>query len=172
MGALSAKLDLADAIKCILDRSQDWPLLGSSWDFQQPDRSMVYLYYMDLFLPFGLCSSPALFNEYADVLQSTMQTNKMQDLLNYLDDYFTAGPPDSLVCTNNVMTMTATCKELGFAVNPEKVTKPATTTNFLGVDIDSVTRVAIIDQAASQRLFLYSRTSQVVDLPPGRQLYH
>ena len=41
--------------------------------------------------------------------------------------------------------MIATCKELGFAVNPEKVTKPATVANFLRVDIDLVTMEARID---------------------------
>ena len=77
VGALSAKLDLADAFKHILIRSQDWPLLGSSWDLQYLDTSMWPLYYVDLFLPFGLCSSPALFNEYTDALQHAMKTNDM-----------------------------------------------------------------------------------------------
>ena len=54
VGALSARLDLANAFKHILIRSQDWPLFGSSWDLQHPDASMCCLYYMDLFLPFGL----------------------------------------------------------------------------------------------------------------------
>ena len=74
-----------------------------------------------------------------------MQNNKVEDLLHYLDDYFTVGPPDSLVCANNIVTMVATYEELGFAVNPEKVTKPATITNFLRVDINSVTMEARID---------------------------
>ena len=34
VGALLAKLGLADAFRHILIRSQDWPLLGSSWDLQ------------------------------------------------------------------------------------------------------------------------------------------
>ena len=58
VGALSAKLDLADAFKHILIRIQDWPLLGSSWDLQHPDGSTFHLYYVALFLPFGLCSYP------------------------------------------------------------------------------------------------------------------
>ena len=41
--------------------------------------------------------------------------------------------------------MIATCEELGLGVNPGKVTKPATTTNFLRIDIDSVTMEARID---------------------------
>ena len=172
VGALSAKLDLADAFKHILVRSQDWPLLGLSWDLQWPDGSTACLYYMELFLLFGLCSSPALFNKYADALQYAMQTNKVQDLLHYLDDYFTVGPPHSPVCANSIMTMIATCEELGFAVNPEKVTKPATTTNFLEVVIYSVTMEARIDPATSQRLFHYSRTSWTSNLPPNGLFYH
>ena len=90
-------------------------------------------------------SCAALFNEYADALQYTMQINEVQDLLHYLDDYFTVGPPDSPVCANNIMTMIAMCEELSFTINSEKVIKPTTTTNFLRVDIDSVTMEAIID---------------------------
>ena len=41
--------------------------------------------------------------------------------------------------------MIATCEELGFTFNIEKITKPATTTNFLGVDIDSVAMEARIN---------------------------
>ena len=36
-------------------------------------------------------------------------------------------------------------RELGFDVNPKKVTKPTTTMNFLSVDVDSVTMEARID---------------------------
>ena len=100
---------------------------------------------MDLFLLFGLCSSPALFNKYADALQYAMKTNKVQDLLHYLNDYFTVGPPHSPVCANSITTMIATCEELGFAINSDNVTKPVTTPNFLGVDIDSVAMEAQID---------------------------
>ena len=145
VGAMSAKLDLADAFKHILVRSQDWPLLGSSWDLQLPDGSMVYLYYMDLFLPFGLCSFPALFNKYTNALQYTMQVNQVGDLLHYLDDYITVGPSDSSVCVNTIMTMITMCEECGFTVNPEMVTKPSIAKNFLGIDIYSVAMKASID---------------------------
>ena len=120
---------------------------------------MTHLYYIDLFLPFGLHISPALFNEYADTLLYAMKANKVQDLLHYLDDYFTVGPPHSLVCANNISAMITTCEELGFAVNPKKVTKLATTTNFLGIDIDSVTMEAQIDQT-----HLYETVSLLKDI--------
>ena len=106
---------------------------------------MTHLYYIDLFLPFGLYSSPVLFNEYADALLYTMKASKVQDLLHYLGDYFTMGLPHSLVCANSIFAMIAMCEELGFAVNPEKVTKLATTTNFLGINIYSVAMEAWIN---------------------------
>ena len=106
---------------------------------------MVCLYYVDLFLLFGLCNSAALFSKYTDALQYAIQINKVQDVLHYLDDYFTVGPPDSPVCASNITTMISTYEELGFTINPQKVTKATTTTNFLRVDIDSVTMEARID---------------------------
>ena len=145
VGTLSTKLDLADAFKHILIRSQDWPLLGLFSDLPHPYSSTCHLYYMDLYLLFWLCSSPALFNKYADVRQYTMKSNDVQNLLHYLDDYFAVGPPHSPVCANNIATMIATCEELGFAINVDKITKPATTTNFLGMDVDLVAMEARID---------------------------
>ena len=110
---------------------------------------------MDIFLPFGLHSSLALFNEYADALQYAMKTNEVHDLLHYLGDYFTVGPPHTPICANNIATMIAACEELGFTINMEKITKPATTTNFLGVDIDSVTMEARINSVClSKTIFL------------------
>ena len=156
VGALMAKLDLADAFKHILVQPEDWPLLCSSWDMVQVDGSVLRQYYVDLFLPFGLCSSPAIFNHYANALEFAMQANSVQDLLHYLDDYFMAGPTDTSDCQQNIGRMVQVCRDLGFAVNPTKVTPPALVTNFLGIDIDSVQGVTRIDpehlQAISQEL--------------------
>ena len=62
MGALMAKLDLADAFKHILVCPEDWQLLCCSWDVSLPDGSVQQQYYVNLFLPFGVCSSPVIFN--------------------------------------------------------------------------------------------------------------
>ena len=114
---------------------------GLSWGHPGTSSMQMVLHVTSttwtFFSYFLLCSSPALFNEYADAPQYAMKTNKVQNLLHYLDDYFTVGSPHSAVCTN-ITTMIAMCEELGFTINSDKVTKPATTTNFLGVDINSV----------------------------------
>ena len=68
VGTRMAKLDLADAFKHILVHPEDWPLLCSSWDTTQADSSVLRQYYINLFLPFSLHSSPAIFNHYANAL--------------------------------------------------------------------------------------------------------
>ena len=153
---LMAKLDLADAFKYIMVQPDDWPLLCSSWDAIQADGSVLRQYYIDLFLPFGLCNSPAIFNHYANALEFAMQANGIWDLLHYLDDYFMAGPADTGECQHNINTMVQVCRDLGFAVNPSKIISPPAVTNILGIDINSEQGVAHIDpkclQAISQEL--------------------
>ena len=74
-----------------------------------------------------------------------MQVNSISDLLHYLDDYFTAGLTGSGECQHNISTMVEVCRELGFAVNPTKVTDPSPITRFLSIDIDLHKGVAHID---------------------------
>ena len=124
VGTLMAKLDLADSFKHILVHPKDWPLLYSSWHIPQADGSVLWQYYIDLFLHFGLCSSPAIFNHYANTLEFAIQAYSIQDLLHYLDDYFTAGPTGTGDCQHNINTMVQVCRDLGFTVNPAKVTAP------------------------------------------------
>ena len=74
-----------------------------------------------------------------------MQANGISDLLHYLDDYFTAGPAGTGNCQCNIYKMVEVCREVGFAVNPSKVTSPSPITCFPGIDIDSHEGVADID---------------------------
>ena len=92
VGALSAKSDLADAFKYILIRSQDWSLLG------HPGTSSVWTVLLVASTMWTIFSHLGC----TDALQYAMKTNKVQDLLHYLDDYFTVGPPHSSVCANNI----------------------------------------------------------------------
>ena len=129
-----------------------WPLLCSSWDTQQADGLVLRQYYIDLFLPFGLHSSPAIFNHYANALEFAMWANSIKDLLHYLNDYFMAGPAGTGECQHNISTMVHVCRDLGFTVNPSKVTSPSPITSFLGIDIDSHQGVAHIDPKCLQAI--------------------
>ena len=145
VGDLMAKLDQADAFKHIPVCPKDWLLLCSSWDATLPDGSVQMQYYVDLFLPFGLHSSPAIFNQYTDALEFDMQANSISNLLHYLDNYFMAGLAGSVECQHNISTMAKVCRELGFTVYPSKATDPSPTTCFLSIDIDSHKGVAHIN---------------------------
>ena len=81
-----------------------------------------------------------------------MQANSMLDLLHYLDDYFTAGPADTSECQHNIGKMVQVCRDLGFAGQSLKSHTPASVTNFLGIDIDSVQGVACIDPECLQAI--------------------
>ena len=89
-GALLSKIDLKNAFRLIPVRQADWNLLGIHWK----DK-----YYIDTCLPFGLRSAPFLFNQLADAIHWILhQQYGVHHLLHYLDDFLTAGPPNSNTC--------------------------------------------------------------------------
>ena len=85
-GAYLAKVDVKSAFRTCPVRREDWSLLGIEWDGK---------YYFERVLPFGLRSSPFIFNTVADALEWILQ-NKfcLPAILHYLDDYLNvcAGP--------------------------------------------------------------------------------
>ena len=128
-----AKLDLADAFHHIRVRPEDWELLGSTWT----DECGNTAYYLSTVLPFGLRSSPKLFNDFAEAAQLTMKYQGASYVAHYLDDFITAGPPDSPECQSNLEVMLTVCDKVGFAVNPTKVVHSCTKLEFLGIVIDT-----------------------------------
>ena len=93
--ALMSKLDLSDAFHHILVDPRDWELLGSTWPIVMSDGSKHTGYFLDMFLPFGLRSSPALFLKFVSGLCYVMTQCGATPLWNYLDDFWTCGPPVS-----------------------------------------------------------------------------
>ena len=104
-GALMAKFDVEAAYRNIAIHPSDRFLLGMKW------RSK---FYVDLALPFGLRSAPYIFNCVAELVEWMLVNNyKVPDLLHYLDDFITAGPPDSPQCAQNLSTALLVCDRLG-----------------------------------------------------------
>ena len=135
-GTLMGKLDLRNAFRLIPVRKEDWHLLGIHWQGQ---------WYLDKCLPFGLRSSPALFNQLAEALEWILHNNyAVTHIIHYLDDFFTAGPPSSDVCQNSMDAMTQVCATLNVPIKLEKTEGPATSLTFLGISLDSVAMKASI----------------------------
>ena len=132
-GTLMSKIDIKDAFKHIIVNPDYWHLLGSTWNTIDGDVQ----FYVDLVLPFGLRSSPFLFNQVAIGLEYIMKCKGASIVEHYLDDYFTCGSSKSNECHNNVQIMIDACSETGFEVNPSMVVYPTTELEFLGIVIDS-----------------------------------
>ena len=122
----------------------DWPLLGMQWRNQ---------YFVDKCLPFGLRSSPYLFNLVADALQWCHYG--VADSFHYLDDFFFAGPPHSDDCS---WAITSLCLQLGVPLKQEKLVLPSTSMTFLGILLDSASQIASIPQDKLEALLTSLRT--------------
>ena len=135
-GTLLSKIDLKNAFRLIPVRPADWNLLGIFWQGK---------YYIDTCLPFGLRSVPCIFDRLATAIHWILQHNyRVQFLLHYLDDFLTAGPPQSPVCRQNLESMLHLCHQINAPIKAEKVIPPSTQITFLGIVIDTNTMTASI----------------------------
>ncbi|XP_031562491.1 uncharacterized protein LOC116298243 [Actinia tenebrosa] len=153
-GALIAKFDVQSAYRNVAIHPSDRHLLGMKWR----DR-----YYVDLVLPFGLRSAPFIFDSIASVVEWIMLNNhRVSDLVHYLDDFITTGPPGTDLCASNLKNAVECCAALGLPLHPDKCQGPATTLVVLGIKLDSVNRVARlpVDKLASLRALIDSWTKR------------
>ena len=63
---------------------------------------------------------------------------RVADLMHYLDDFITAGPADSLHCSQNLQTLLAVCRSLGLPLHPNKCIGPSTRLVVSGIELDSL----------------------------------
>ena len=111
-GALLAKVDIKSAFRLLPVHPSDRHLIAMKWNHQT---------YIDVCLPFGLRSAPKLFNILADLLTWIAQRNGVTNLIHYLDDFLTTGPPDSPICQKNLDTFVQLCRDLGVPLAAEKL---------------------------------------------------
>ena len=119
-------------------RAADWHLLGLQWRGK---------FCYDKCLPFGLRSSPFLFNIVATALEYIIKTQlNTRYVLHYLDDFLFAGPPVSYMCGDILQGAAALCGCLGVQVKPEKCTSPTTCITFLSIELDTVAQITRVPQ--------------------------
>ena len=136
--ALMAKFEVESAYQNIPVHPDDCFLLGMRWRGQ---------FYVDLLLPFGLRSAPFIFNSIADMVEWILLNKQhLSNLLQYLDDFITAGPPQSSQCAYNLNTAVSVCHRLGLPLHANKSVGPATSMAILGIELDSVNQVACLPE--------------------------
>ena len=128
-GTLLAKLDLEAAYRIIPVNPMDRDLLAVRWEGSV---------FVDGALPFGLRSTPIIFNAVADALLWIMFQRGLTCGLHYLDDFLLAGPPGSSSCAKSLSVALDTCDLLGVPVAAHKTIEPSTSLTFLGIQVDTV----------------------------------
>ena len=97
--------------------------------------------------PFWSSISSFIFNSIADLVEWILVSSyQIPDLLHYLDDFITAGPPQSLQCAHNLATAMQVCQQLGLPLHPAKFVGPTTVLVVLGIELDSFNQVARLPQ--------------------------
>ena len=127
-GAIMAKVDLKAAVRMVPVRAADWDLLGMFWKGS---------YYGDTCLPFGLRSTPCLFNHFAEALHWILVTNYQVEAIHYLDDFLIVGAAGRDQCAASVWATLSACEHLGVPIAFDKLEGPSTQITFLGILLDS-----------------------------------
>ena len=128
-GAYMGKIDIKHAFRLCPVWPEQWPLLCYRWGGY---------FFVDVRLPFGSRSSPAIFNHFADVLHWIFaNVGLVAWVIHYLDDYFLAGRSKS-ECERDMWVVRALCRYLGVPLAPDKVVGPAQVMVYLGIEIDTV----------------------------------
>jgi len=128
-GCFMAKIDIKHAFRLCPVQLEDFPLLGYTWDNK---------FFVDTRLPFGMRSSPFIFNTFADALAWIfINCFGVYLLIHYLDDYFMCNSSFN-GCHDDMNKVQTACQELGVPLAPDKIMGPAKSLIYLGIEIDSV----------------------------------
>ena len=132
------------------------------------DSGKESITYIDTCLPFGLHSAPCIFNHLATAIHWILQNNyHVQFLLHYLDDFLTAGPPNSPVCNKNLESMLTLFQRINTFIKPEKVVHPSTCITFLGIVIDTETMTASISNERKMSILELQNFLEKKNVPNG-----
>ncbi|XP_065197613.1 uncharacterized protein LOC135829134 [Sycon ciliatum] len=137
-GALMAKLDIRNAFRLVPVAPTAYRSLGFQWQGQ---------FYHGKVLPFGLRSALYLFNCIADALcQISCELFQVPNLLHLLDDFWLCGPAHSTLCAQRLNVVLSVFRYLGVPIADEKTVGPTSCLTFLGIELDSVQKVARLPQ--------------------------
>ena len=127
-GSYMAKTDLKSAFRLIPIHPDDWNLLGVYWKAH---------YYVDLYLPFGLRSSPYIFNQLSDALEWILKNKYgLQHVIHILDDFVVA-EPSRVGCLKTFSTLLKVFMSLRAPLVASKTLGPSQVIEFMGIVLDT-----------------------------------
>ena len=142
--ALMCKTDIDSAFRLIPINPEDYPLLGIQFNHR---------FYYDMCLPMGCSSSCHIFERFSTALE-WIAVNKfgIQSVIHYLDDFLIVGPSNSNQCQTDLDNFLSMCAHIGVPNKAEKTVQPSTVINFLGIELDSMSRVACLPQVKLDKI--------------------
>ena len=144
-GAWLAKADITSAFKVLPLHPDSWHLFGVCWK----DK-----YYFAVRLTFGCKSSPKLFDNLSELLCWILLNNyRIPFLVHLLDDFLTVDPPSSPPA-HSLSCLKTAFATLGVPLAEEKTEGPATSIEFLGIKLDTITYQASLPQEKLNRITL------------------
>jgi hypothetical protein len=129
-GSILVKRDLEDAFRHVPVSVLDWPLLGFQWEGT---------FYAEQFLPFGLRTSPYIFNLFAEGFHWIVQQRLLSlraRVIHYLDDFLLIAPPGTDWRALDAIFMES-ASALGLRIKTAK-NQQGTVAEFGGFTIDTV----------------------------------
>ena len=139
-GAMMMKRDLKSAFRHVHVNPCDYWLLLFEWQGK---------FYVDMFLPFGLCTSPRIFNLFAEALHWIFETLQEWNVTHYLDDFLIVFPSNTNLDTysNQFDEILST---LGLSKAAEKDANECVVMH-LGFEFDSINMEIRLPQNKKQR---------------------
>lgn len=129
-GTFMAKTDLKSAFRLIPVHPDDWTLLGIYW----PSH-----YFVDIYLPFGLRSSPFLFNQLSDGIEWILKHNYgIHHVIRILNVFFLLPNPSKITCFQSFSTLLWVFMSLNAPVVASKTVSPSQVIEFMSILLDSV----------------------------------
>ena len=156
------KADIADAFRTIPVRRQDWSMQGIYWQG---------LFFLDMFLPFGLHSAPFIFTSLMDLfLWICIDKYNLPNLRHFVDDFIYAAHSNNMAWRSfQMFKLTAT--HFGVPLKPSKFIEPTTTIEYVGLQFDAPNMTISLPEDKKSRLLtiIDDRTGPPQPKPRSRQ---
>ncbi len=148
-GAWLAKIDITSAFKVMPIHPDSWHLFGVRW---------LGKYYFAVRLTFGCKSSPKIFDMLSEAVCWILSNNyAIPHLVHLLDDFLIISSPNAIPAAH-ILTVQNVFSELGIPIAEEKTMGPATSIEFLGINLDSDKFQASLPKEKIDRIILVSST--------------
>ena len=129
-GCYMSKLDIKHAFRLMPVHPSQWHLLCYYFEGH---------WYVDLVLPFGLRSSPAIFCHFADLIRWILDyCYKIPMVINYSDDFFQVSGLDFIKAKQELNTICQAFHDMDIPLALDKVFGPCHRLPYLGIVIDSL----------------------------------